>query len=774
MNHIKTRKHAPPGRRANSLTAATLAAGLAATFPAAAEISPDGSDATNLDQVNVQGVTGIRAERVASPKFTQPLQDTPQTIQVITSNLFNQQGATTLTEALRNSAGVGTFYAGENGATSTGDTVYMRGFDTSNSIFVDGVRDAGSISRDVFNIDQVEVTKGPAGTDNGRSAPTGAINLVTKQASLRDALSGTVMVGSDSQKRATADWSQSFGNANAVRLNVMAQDSDVPGRDHVSNERWGVAPSLGFGLDSATRFYLNLLYVKQDNIPDGFVPTIGLPGWTPQPDLEPLVGHPVDPKNFYGTTADHDDVTSQMATLRIEHDISDALRLTNTTRWGETEQDYLLTSFMGTGRNASTGVAGNIAWIDPNDLSTYTIRRSNPTFRDQKNTIATNQLNLRADLATGRVLHNLSTGIELTRETLETRGQAATNGTAWTPANLYDPDWNATGPTWAHNGADGHGRTDTVSAYVFDTLKFSDSFLLTAGLRADRYETSYRNSAVCGTPPRAPACGTNPIGTVLPFNDLKASDTLLNWKLGAVYKVGDTASLYANYALSQQPPGGANFTLSGLGTSADNPALDPQKAETIEVGTKWNLWNRLTLNLAVFQTDVSKELNTQVLDEAGNPTQTGEKRVQGLEVSTVGNLTENWSVSAGYTLMDTRVEEGAVVTADGTPNLNYTPDEAITAWTTYRLPFGLTLGGGVRYTGGLHRGTDGAIGTPAYTKSWTVYDAVASYAINDRLVLRLNGYNLFDKEYVAAINKSGYRYTPGAPRTVLLSADFRF
>ncbi len=112
------------------------------------------SSATTLDGLEVKGVAGYRAERVASPKFTQSLQDTPQTIQVITSDLFNQQGASTLTEALRNSPGVGTFYAGENGNTATGDTVYMRGFDSSSSIFVDGIRDVGAISRDVFNIDQ--------------------------------------------------------------------------------------------------------------------------------------------------------------------------------------------------------------------------------------------------------------------------------------------------------------------------------------------------------------------------------------------------------------------------------------------------------------------------------------------------------------------------------------------------------------------------------------------------------------------------------------------
>lgn len=755
MSHIKTRKYAPRTHLAQpALAAATLITGLAFVLPTAAQAASDGdkeskSDATTLDKIEVHGIAGYKAEKVASPKFTQSLQDTPQTIQVITSDLFNQQGATSLTEALRNSPGVGTFYVGENGNTSTGDSVYMRGFDTSSSIFVDGVRDLGSISRDVFNIDQVEVTKGPAGTDNGRSAPTGAINMVSKQAFLRDAVSGTVSAGADGQKRATADWNQTFSGlpGSALRLNAMWQDSDVAGRDHVNNKRWGLAPSLAFGLDSATRYYLNLLYVKQDNIPDGGVPTIGLPGWEPQTGQEALVGNPVDPENFYGTTSDYDHVTMQMATFRFEHDFSDTLKLTNTARWGKTKQDYMLTAFMSTGANT--------VYTDVDDLSTYTLRRSNPTYKDQENTIFTDQLNLRADFATGAVEHNLSTGLEFTREEQKTWTVATTNSSSWSYANLYSPDWNVSGLTWAHNGATTHGKTTTSSAYLFDTLKFGPSFLLTAGLRVDHYETEYTTVSAAGV--------------VAPLED---SDTLLNWKLGAVYKAGEDVSLYANYALSQQPPGGSNFALSASANSAANPNMDPQKAKTFEVGTKWNLLEgALALDLALFQTEVTNEITGSA---AEGYFQNGKKSVKGIELSAVGNITKNWSISAGYTHQQTHVDAGDAVAADGTYNLTYTPEEAFTSWTTYRFPFGLILGGGVRYSGEMHRGKDGAAGTPAFTKSYTVYDAVASYEVNDHLVLRLNGYNLFDKQYVAAINKSGYRYTPGTPRTFLLSADFRF
>jgi catecholate siderophore receptor len=774
MNHIRTRKYAPGARRPQpSLATATLITGLALSAPAAAadmaDTAADGArnEATTLDGLEVKGVRGYKAERASSPKFTQSLQDTPQTIQVITRDLFNQQGATTLTEALRNSAGVGTFYAGENGNTTTGDSVYMRGFDTSSSLFVDGIRDLGSVSRDLFNSEQVEVVKGPAGTDNGRTAPSGAINMVSKQAVLHDAISATLSGGDEGQQRATADWNQALGSldGSALRLNAMWQDSDVAGRDHVNNKRWGIAPSFGFGMNGSTRAWLNLLYVEQDHVPDGGVPTIGLPGWEPQPGLEQLAGHPVDPGNFYGTRHDHDDVTAQMATFRVEHDFSETLLLSNIARWGRTEQDYLLTAFMGTG-----GPTGNITYTDPDDLSTYYIARSLPTFKDQTNTILTDQLNLRADSVTGGVRHDLSTGLDFPREELESRGQAATGGTLWPPANLYDPDWNVDGLAWAHNGAGSRGETTTWSAYLFDTLEFGERFLLTGGLRIDRYDTEFRSTAVCGGR-GGPECGTNPAGTVLPAVDADVSDTLFNWKLGAVYKPSEAVSVYANYAISQQPPGGSSLELSASTNSANNPIYDPQEAETFEVGSKWNVLDDLAVNLALFQTTVDNEV---ISDGAGGFYQEGEKRVKGAELSTVGNITENWSVSAGYTRMDTRGSEGPVVTSDGTSNLTYTPDEAFTSWTTYRFPFGLTLGGGVRYSGAMHRGTDGAVGTPKTTKSYTVWDAVAAYAVSAHLVLRLNASNLFDKQYVAAINKSGYRYTPGMPRTFLLSADFSF
>jgi len=772
MACITSRKHPP---RPSTLTlgmAAGLLTGLAFAAPAHAG-SADGTDpqvrdAKRLPGIEVNATRGAdyRADMVDSPKFTQPLLDTPQTIGVITRDLFEQQGATTLTEALRNSPGVGTFYVGENGSTTTGDGIYMRGFDTSGSIFVDGVRDLGSISRDLFNIEQVEVTKGPDGTEYGRTAPTGAVNMVTRQPMLADRAGASLAYGSGQQQRATADLNRRFGDHAAFRLDVVGQDSGVPGRDRVHNRRWGVAPSLAFGLGTPTRVFLDALHIKQNNTPDGGVPTIGLPGYTSPDPTRPQIGAAprVDSENFYGTAQDHDRVTADMLTLIIEHEFSPDLALRNTTRWGRTHQDYLLTSFRAD--------ADNLVTPDLADPSSWAIARSLPTFKRQANRILTDQLNLTANFATGTVIHNLSAGVELSEEKASDVDVAPLAGSTWPAANLYRPDPRAGGLLYGETGAWSTGTTDTAAAYVFDTLKFGQRWQVTAGVRVDRYTTRFDSVALCGER-NSPECGTLPAGTPVPGLKARVVDTLPNGKLGVLYKPAPNGSIYANFAVSQEPPGGNTLLFSSSARSADNPALDPQRASTTELGTKWDLLDqRLLLTAALYRTVVRNELTQDPVDEQYY--QTGRKRVQGIELGIVGRVTDDWGVSAGYTTMDAKVTDGQAVSNDGSDDLAYTPRSAFTAWTTYHLPFGLTVGGGARYAGAMKRGTDGAVGTPATTGAYWVFDAMASLPVNRHVDLQLNLYNLFDRHYVAAINKSGYRYTPGTPRAAMLTANIRF
>jgi len=771
---IKSRKHAQT--RFNQHMSAALAAMLLPVVAQAAE-APDAGEAAKpqtLQEVQVNGSreNDFKAERASSAKYTEKLVDTAQTLTVIKKELIEQQGATTLTEALRNTPGVGAFFLGENGSTNTGDAIYMRGFDASSSIYVDGVRDVGSISRDTFNIEQIDVLKGPAGTDNGRSSPTGSINLVSKQPALENAYSGSATFGSGKQRRATADINTVIDadSGTAFRLNLLDQDSENPGRDFVKNKRWGVAPSLAFGLNSATRVYLNYFHVKQDNIPDGGVLTIGLPGWTPpNAALSFMNGAAtVNPKNFYGSVLDHDNVKADMATVKVEHDFANGAKLVNTSRYGKTKQDYLLTSFMASAANLAANKAGS-------DPSSWTMLRTNLTTKDQLNEILTNQTTLTADFRTGALKHTVVGGLELTNEkqTNYSYANTAPAATAGLPAtSIYFPNPNtpitSAQVNLKRSGARSDGTTNTQSLYVFDTIKFGEQWIFNGGVRVDHYNTTYNAITVqAATTPQV-----IPVGTLVGSN-IEASDNLVNGKLSALYKPTKDSSVYVLVASSKAPPGGTSFALSSSASSAANPKFDPQETTNYELGTKWDLLGqKLALSATAFRTEVKNEIEQDPVDALYY--QTGKKRVQGIELGVTGEVLPKWLVSAGYVHQNTSVESGKIVTAGGNNQLTYTPKQSFTLWTSYTLPFGLQVGGGARFSDKLARGTDGAVGTPAYANSYWVFDAMASYPINKHIDLRLNVYNLADKEYVQAINKSGYRYTPGAPRSGSLTANFKF
>ncbi|WP_313168394.1 catecholate siderophore receptor Fiu [Massilia oculi] len=761
MKAIKSRKH--PITRSQlagtALAAALLPLGAHAADDATAATAATAAPASVAPQSTVEVVGNyenpFRAENASSPKYTERLVDTAQTIQVIKKELFEQQGALTLTEALRNTPGVGAFFLGENGNTNTGDAIFMRGFDTSSSIYVDGVRDIGSISRDVFNLEQIDVLKGPAGTDNGRSAPTGSVNLVTKKANMTDLVTAAVTGGSGDQKRITLDANKVLDEQRgiAMRLNVLAQDSGSAARDVVENKRWAVAPSIGFGLNGPTRVHLDYLHVDQNNIPDGGVFVIGLPGYTSPDRARPWIADApkVDPKNFYGSVDDYDDVKADMATVRIEQDFSPTMKLQNTSRYGKTSQDYLLTAFLTSAANLATPVQG--------DPSTWTLARSIRTGKDQENKILTNVTTLTSQFNTGAVSHTLVTGLEITSERQTTWGLT---GLGTLPAaNIYNPDPNQA-PTTPVNvrrtGAYNEGEVDTQSVYVFDTVKVGERWIFNGGVRLDHFRGDYSVVAL-----------TNNVLTPTRF---KVGENLVNGKLSALYKPTANSSMYAMVASSKQPPGG-NFTVSGSANSAQNPIYDPQKTITTEVGGKLDLLkSKLSLSAALFRTEVENEVEQDPVDLQYY--QTGEKRVQGVELGATGELAPHWLLSAGYLYMDTSVERGRNVTAAGENSLTYTPKQSFTAWTSYDLPWGLRIGGGARFSDKLARGTDGAIGTPAYTESYWVFDAMVGYKVSKNVDLRLNVYNIGDEKYVSAINKSGYRYTPGTPRSASLTANVRF
>lgn len=274
----------------------------------------------------------VKVDQAPSSKFTAPLLDTPKTVQVINEEVIRQTGSTSLTEALRTTPGI-TFGAGEGG-NPVGDRPFLRGSDSQSSLFVDGMRDIGARSREVFNIEAIEVVKGSDSAYAGRGGAGGSINMQTKRAKNENFISGDVGLGTDSYKRATVDLNRKLGDTVGFRLNAMAHDADVPGRNGPDNQRWGIAPTVTFGMGTATEITLAYEHMTSDDMPDTGVPYAmgNVSGLTSPTFVKPTYGGNRD--NWYGLKArDFRKEKSDMFTAAIEHKFSDTNKIRNATRW---------------------------------------------------------------------------------------------------------------------------------------------------------------------------------------------------------------------------------------------------------------------------------------------------------------------------------------------------------------------------------------------------------------------------------------------------------
>jgi catecholate siderophore receptor len=690
-------------------------------------------------------VSGREAPTVSSPKYTTPLRDVPQTIALIPRTTIEEQGATTLSETLRNVPGI-TLQAGEGGGASNtaGDMFNMRGFNASNSLFVDGVRDDGLVSRDVFNLEQVEVFMGPTGSDVGRGTAAGYVNMSTKVPHLGSSSSAMLSYGNSNRARATVDFnvassgnSDSWWGTSALRVNALWQDGGVPGRDEVEQESRAIAPSLAFGLGTSTRLTASAQIMRQENLPD-----YGIPGaaWEEEP-LAPTTiqtARPVDQTNYYGTTAfDHDDASQDSYMVRLEHDVSRRFTFRNQARYNRADRDAIISA-----------IQSPAAYNSETEL--VTIARQGSV---RNNKIVSNQTSMIGRFSTGALRHSSSFGIEFTHESQF--APALTGLGTRDPVDIYSPNSGdqVTGFAPVRSGAYTDGNTNTASVYFFDTVDFGNRWQMVGGARLERYDTDFSSLNAAGL-----------------LTALEASDSLVSGKLGVLYHVTPTGNVYVSYGTSATPPGGANFTLSAQANNVNNPNVEPQLSENFEIGTKWDFANgRLSLNSAVFRTENKNVIFT--VDATAIPpvyNQDDSQLVKGFTVGALGRITDRWEILANIGYLDSEFNtQGAVNNGN---QLVLTPEFSSSIWTTYGWPMGLRLGGGIRQTSDVFINAANTIKSPGYS----LVDALAEYRVNTYLTLRLNIYNLFDETYIRNVNNNGGRYNPGYPRSAMVTSQFGF
>lgn len=774
---IKSRKHA-----ASPYIAALAALAVAAPAIAVAQDHPEHRDGHHGDrkhgderrgdrhhdddqdrkEVVVTGQReGYNVKAVSSAKKTQPLLDTPQTLTVISKDLLDDQNAASLADALRNTPGI-TMQLGENGNTSTGDTFQMRGFASQTSLYLDGVRDMGAVTRDIFNVEQVEIAKGPAGADTGRGASSGYINLVSKLPHLANDTTGNLSAYSQGGLRATLDTNIRTGDATALRLNLMAQDVDVAGRSFVKNSSFGIAPAFATGLGRDTTFYVFGQYVKQDNVPDGGIPTIGEDGYY-NASAPVMAGEKVDRENYYGHVDDFEKTEAAMLTSKIVHRFDGGMVLTNTSRYGSTTQERVLTGI------------NTIVAVTPADPSTWTVSRSRQRTA-QDNTILFNQTNLNLTAKWGGLEHDIATGVEVGYESQHNDTFALPANVTAPPNNLYNPDPYQAVPTPVANGAFSEGSTLTVAAYILDTIIINDQWRVNGSARLDNYSID-SDSVSVSTATSHPSL---PVGTLVP-SAIDDSGTLLSWNLGVLYKPTEASSLYAAYGNALTPPGGNNFQLNAAASNIANPNFDPQEVGSFEAGAKWEVFDRkLSLNASWYHTVAKNELTQADPLNPGVYLQVGERKVSGFEFSAIGQINPKWMISAGVQTMDTEIEQGNSATGNNSAGAatRWSPELTGTIWTTYVVSNKLTLGIGGSYVGEQLRVVDPAANPAASSMpeipAYFVANAMANYDLTDRVSLQLNVYNLFDERYMTTLNNGGSRYVSGAPLSAALTARVKF
>jgi catecholate siderophore receptor len=653
---------------------------------------------------------------LSSTKYTQPLLDTPQTITVISKEVIQEQGATTLRDVLRNVPGL-TITAGEGG-NPAGDNLTLRGFSARNDIFIDGVRDLSPQSRDPFNLEQVDVVKGPGSAYTGRGSTGGSINLINKTPGIRRTLAGTLDFGTDRTRRATADVNLPIGDSVAFRLNLLAHHSGVAGRDVVKFDRWGVAPSLTLGVGKPTRLTVSYYKLKQDNISDYGIP------WVPVTN-NVLVDFrdrpaPVARDTFYGLrNRDSEKLNSDLVTLKFEKDFSDRLSLRNQFRFANSSRDSIATPPRFASNNSTA------------------INREMRSWQTEDK-IWDNQTDAIAHFATGKIEHSLVTGLDISREN-NTR-LTRTAGNMLTTLLNPNPDDVFTGLI-VTSPIVGDVTANSQALYLFDTAKLGSKWELNGGLRWDRFDAD--GITTTGAP-------------------VSRVDRMLSTRAGVVFKPLSQGAVYASYGTSLNP------SLEGLSYNTANVVIDPEKTYTLEAGSKWDFFSgRVLLSGAVFRVEKLNARTPGILP--GDPPQVleGKQRVDGAELSIEGNVTKAWNVLAGYTFLDTATVESNNPAEIGKALVN-TPRNSFNVWSTYTLRNRFHLGGGARF---VDRRFGNTINTRSVDSYWT-FDAMASYPISEHIDLKLNLYNLTDKFYFDRIG--GGHIVPGPGRSAVLGTSFRF
>ena len=679
---------------------------------------PPEAEVLQLDKVKVTGQSAADTYAIqrslTATKTDTALLDVPQAITVVTRELIDDQAMRSMGDVTRYVPGVG-IAQGEGNR----DTPVMRGNSTTADFFVDGIRDDVQYFRDLYNVDRVEVLKGPNALIFGRGGSGGVINRVTKQAIGKRRYELTLQAGSWDQYRATLDAGQALNDAFAYRLTGVYEDSGNF-RDDVTLRRYGANPTFAWALAPRTTVRFGYEYFHDERVTDRGVSS--------------FQGHPVasGPSTFFGDPAQSEtraNVSTAFAVL--EHKFLNGISLRNQTRVGGYEKFYQ-NVFAGAVDAAGTSVA----------LTAY----NNATDRDN----LFNQTDVVLYFESGSVHHQVLTGLELARqETDNVRLTGFFPTVSPTASAVLVPVANprSTLPATflpSATDANNHGVARTVAVYIQDQVQLLPRLQAVAGLRAERFTVNFLNNRT----------GVR-VGN---------TDTLISPRAGIVFKPTEAWSTYLSYSMSFVPRAGEQ--LSSL--SLTNRSLDPEEFTNYEAGVKWDARRDLTFTAAVYRLNRSNVVAPDPTDPTRSLLVDGQ-RAEGVEFGFVGRVNRNWSIAGGYAYQDGRILATQSATVVAGARLAQLPRHTFSLWNRCDFNKQWGFGAGVIYRDELFASTDNTVKLPGFVR----LDAAIFHQFNERLRAQLNVENALDRVYYASAH-SNNNISPGSPRAIRASLTTTF
>lgn len=772
---VRNQKDHPIGVHAPSQFApSTLAIAISGALVAGVTHAQENTESVALDALKVEETVAPNTnpyavpgapylvEKVADPRRTRPVAETPATITVITSDQITESGRSDLRAILDGQPGI-TLGTGENG-NAFGDRYVIRGHEARSDVFVDGLRDPGMTIRESFAVEQVEITKGPSSTFAGRGSTGGAVNTVSKRASTEfDFNKASAGIGTDNMYRLSLDANKVLNYDTALRGNILLAEEDVPDRAPADRKRQGAALSLTHYLSDNFEIAGDFYHFNGKDKPDL--------GTYLDDDSRPVEGIPV-----YAQDADFLESTVDTFTLRMGYAFNPVTRLVNLTRYGTTDNGYVATGARGTTAyssqaDADAGTNGS----DAVSLSTHQGWQEVEYFG--------NQFNLLTEQDIGGFNHELVFGLGYTDQKVRNGTYDIANNGA---GNCWVSGWGGSREGYCYGGdtSDINGLMDrdiskgdwdsiwhvkTVSLSAMDTVDLNDQWTLFGGLRYDFYD--YSNKAFGRGSSTA--------------SEYENEDGFWNGHVGVTFEVQPGVNIYGNYSTSTNINGGESDLGSNCGyggvCSVDGETDlsqlgGPETSENFEVGLKWSLNDgKLLATAAAFRInkDDVMEADSDSYSATGH-LNTGANEVQGVEFSLAGNLTEKLMMSAGVAFMNAKITDSYDADNIG-KNLANFADNSASVHMKYQATPALALGGTATYEGRRYVGQpDSAASETRSVPDYAVLDAFASYAVDRDTTVRMNVGNVLDQDYYLAAYRSGSFTYIGDRRNVRLTLEHNF